>query len=255
MADLLDHRLITERYFFPRDDAPDIPEIVRTRDGETLHCARTGASSPWTVVHFHGNGEVVADWHEVLGDAFADMGWSSLFVEFRGYGGSSGKPRLAAMLSDGEDAMEALGLDPARTVAFGRSIGSLYAVELAARRPLAGLILDSGIHDLAERLLLRVGLDEIEATESEFRAALDARFDQGAKLKGYGGKTLLLHAADDELVTVHHAEQNALAARDALLRVFPRGGHNAIFQANITEYLQALESFLSSIRAAADSSA
>ncbi len=52
------------------------------------------------------------------------------------------------MLDDGEEMLLKLQLDPARCVAYGRSIGSLYALELSARFPnLGGLFIDSGIAD------------------------------------------------------------------------------------------------------------
>jgi len=56
---LLDHPLISERYFFPRADSLDEPFRVET-NGIELLCHRT-AGNPM-LVHFHGNGEVVSDW-------------------------------------------------------------------------------------------------------------------------------------------------------------------------------------------------
>src|SRR5690606_18618968 len=111
-------------------------------------------SDTFTMVHFHGNGEAVADYLPYLADWFAEMRLNSLFVEYREYGGSTGKAQLVAMLGDGEAAMKAAGISPEKAIVFGRSIGSLYAVELASRQPaIAGLIIESGIADPAERFL------------------------------------------------------------------------------------------------------
>ena len=41
-----------------------------------------------TMVHFHGNGEAVADYIPDMAEVFADLGLNSLFVEYREYGGS-----------------------------------------------------------------------------------------------------------------------------------------------------------------------
>ena len=71
------------------------------------------------------------------------------------------------MLGDGEATVKAAGLAPERVIAFGRSIGSLYAIELAHRQPaLAGLILESGIADPSERFLTYADLTAAGITES-----------------------------------------------------------------------------------------
>jgi pimeloyl-ACP methyl ester carboxylesterase len=241
---ILDHALVSDRYFWPREDAlpPEHRWAVTTRDGETLQCGRIGSGPDW-VLFFHGNGEVADDWRDLLPPVFADAGFSTVLVEYRGYGGSSGAPRLCSMLSDGEDVLRALP-EPRRVVAFGRSIGSLYAVELAARAKLAGLILDSGIHDLTERLLVRIAPRDLGTDAAGLRAEVERWFDQGAKLARHAGPTLLLHAEDDEMVGLSHARQNAAAARQPTTKTFPRGGHNGMFAYNARAYAEAVCAFL-----------
>ncbi len=247
MSSLLDHPLVSDRYFWPREDAvpDDVAWPVTTRDGGVLRCARFG-SGPDRVLHFHGNGEVADDWRELLPPVFADAGFSTVLVEYRGYGGSSGSPRLCGMLPDGEDVWAALGT-ARRVVAFGRSIGSLYATELAARRPLAGLVLDSGIHDLTERLLVRLAPRDLGTDAAGLRAEVEQWFDQGKKVAAHAGPTLLLHADDDDMVNVRHATENAAAARSPTLRRFPRGGHNGLFAYNARAYSEAVVSFLTAL--------
>lgn len=245
MSELLDHPLVSGRYFWPREDAlpPAARWEVTTRDGDTLACARFGSGPDW-VLHFHGNGEVADDWRELLPPIFGDAGFSTVLVEYRGYGGSSGAPRLCGMLSDGEDVLRALPGPVGRVVAFGRSIGSLYAVELAARAPLAGLVLDSGIHDLTERLLVRLAPRDLGTDAAGLRQEVERWFDQGAKLGRHAGPTLVLHAEDDDMVGIAHARANAAAARASQLRAFPRGGHNGLFAYNAHAYAQGVVAFL-----------
>lgn len=250
MPSILDHPLLSRRYFWPRPDAvPDAAAFpVATRDGVDLRCARVGDGPDW-VIHFHGNGEVAEDWRPILPPLFASAGFSTLLVEYRGYGGSGGSPSLAAMAPDGEDALRALG--PARTVvAFGRSIGSLYAAELAARAPLAGVILDSGIHDLTERILVRVTPAELGTDDAGLRRAVAATFDQGAKLARHRGRALLLHAEDDDLVGIGHARRNAAAAARPAVVTFREGGHNGLHLRNRAAYDAAVVDFLRAVAAA-----
>jgi pimeloyl-ACP methyl ester carboxylesterase len=248
-TDLLDHPLISERYFFPRRAAPRSRLDVEV-DGAVLACA-LHRSDPegHTVVHFHGNGEVVADWQDGLDEAVAAMGWDLLLAEYRGYGGSTGEPLLGRMLDDVEAVMRAAG-PPGRVVVFGRSVGSLFALEAVRRFPgVAGLVLESAIADPLERLLLRLRPRELGVSGAELEAAMAARFDQRAKIAAYPGPVLLLHTRRDGLVDLDHAERLARwAGGPARLRVFEEGDHNSILAANAGAYLGEVAAFLSQVR-------
>jgi pimeloyl-ACP methyl ester carboxylesterase len=246
--DLLDHPLIAERYFFPRSDPPRARLELDAGDAR-LACALHRGDPPGpTVVHFHGNGEVAADWEEGFPEALRDMGWDLLLAEYRGYGGSSGEPRLGRLLDDVVPVMAAAG-PPERVVVFGRSVGSLFALEAVARFPVvAGLILESAIADPLERLLLRVDPRELGATRSALEAAVAARLDQRSKIAGYRGPVLLLHSRHDGLVEVDHAERLAAwAGGPVTLRIFDEGDHNSILAVNQGAYLDAVRDFLAAL--------
>lgn len=198
------------------------------------------------MVYFHGNGEVVA---EGLGLAaeMAPMGVGVFLAEYRGYGGSDGTPALAGMLDDVPAIHEATGREPGDVVVFGRSVGSIYAVEYARRYPgIAGLILESGIHDVLQRLLLRLTPEELGGDFGDLEAAVRARCDHAAKLAGYTGPLLVLHAENDSLVGVEHGRANfaAAAGPEKRLVVFERGDHNTILGQNWDGYWGAVREFL-----------
>ena len=245
----LDHPTLSQRYFFPRRDAPPSIFWIDCKDAR-LACAyvapHTGAL---TLVHFHGNGEVVAD---SLPDFAADLtalGVNVLFAEYRGYGASSGEPGMGRILDDVPEIVKAIKVPPKRLVAFGRSLGSLYAVELVHRFPeTAGLIIESGIADPLERILLRVRPEELGTTATELADEVGARLDPKAKLNAYTGPVLVLHAKDDSMVGSGHAVRNASCAKRATLRLLPEGDHNSIFDENREAYLAALAQFLKEIK-------
>ncbi len=244
-AALLDHPLVSTRYFFPRP-APIASPLWVEVDGARLACAlhRTDVPDPLTIVHFHGNGEVVADWLEGgFPEAVAGaLGCDLLLAEYRGYGMSTGAPRLGRMLDDVAAIVRAAGVPPARIVLFGRSVGSIFAIEAAARFPeAAGLVLESGIADVLERLLLRVEPEELGATPDALAAAVAARLDHRAKLAAYPGPVLVMHALHDELVPATHARRLAeWAAGPVALELFERGDHNSILAANAPAYFEAV---------------
>jgi pimeloyl-ACP methyl ester carboxylesterase len=253
MASLLDHPLIASRYFFPRRDPVEAPFVVSTSDGQRLACYRsTPHPGALTVLHFHGNAEIVADYVPAMADLLGSFGVNVVFAEYRGYGGSTGTPSVSAMLDDADTVFRAMGVPPERAVAFGRSLGSLFAVEVAARHPsLAGLVLESGIADPLEPAILRVKPEDVGMSADAFRAAVDSRVNQRTKLRAYAGPLLVLHAAGDNLIPLSHGERNftwgGAPEHDKSLVVFPHGDHGTIFAANRTDYLQKLASFLAKV--------
>jgi len=248
-ADLLDHPLIAARYFFPRAARPRSRLDVAVGDASLACALHRSDPEGHTVVHFHGNGEVVADWQDGFPEVIGRMGWDLLLAEYRGYGASSGEPQLGRMLDDVAAVLRAAG-PPEKVVVFGRSVGSIFALEAVARVPeVAGLVLESAIADPLERLLLRVTPRELGAEAGAFEAAVAARLDHRAKIASYRGPVLVMHTRHDGLVDVSHGERLAAwAGGPATLRVFETGDHNSILCENQEAYLSLLEAFLAAAR-------
>lgn len=244
---ILDSPIVSERYFFPRRDAVADPVFVDV-EAARLACAahRPHPDAP-TVLHFHGNGEVVADWAPDLGSALAERGLNTFLAEYRGYGASTGRPSLVAMLGDVEAIFDAAGGEADRTILYGRSVGSIYAIHLAhllasqGRAP-AGLVIESGIADPLSRVLLRVDPTELGVSLEELEEEGRAYLDHEQKLRGYGGPTLVLHAAGDDLVDPSHARRNAEWSGGELV-LFDRGDHNTIHGYNGEAIVQKVAAF------------
>ena len=249
MSHLLDNPVISQRYFFPRPPAPTRPFPVVSA-GLTLACQyiRPHQDAP-TVIFFHGNGEVVADYPAAFHHCFTNLGVNLLMAEYRGYGGSDGEPALVAMFDDVPALVAATGVAPDRIILFGRSLGSYYAAHGVSLFPdVAGLVLESGIADPLERLLLRVSPEELGCSEDEFEAAVTRDLNQRAKLSGYKGHQLVMHTRHDGLVDLSHAERNhAWAGGTSRLKVFERGTHNSILVENTEEYFQTFAAFLDDV--------
>lgn len=234
--------------FHPSLSPPPGPSLPVEFGAGKLGCylAHADPHAGW-VVQFHGNGELASETLKYRAGLFTAAGANVCFAEYRGYGWSDGEPQLASMRADGEKVVAALGVPPERVVAFGRSLGSLYAIELAHRLPaLAGLVLESGIADPCEVWSFAPEAAEIGCTVEDIRAAMLSHFDHRAKLGGYAGRVLVLHATQDRLVPVSHAERLHAWACGAAKRLvaFPNGDHNSIFPANAAEYTAELHRFL-----------
>jgi uncharacterized protein len=250
LATVLDHSIVSSRYFFPRREAFSAPHWVEAADGSLLACYYQSISpNARTVIYFHGNGEVVADYLPSFPEWITRAGYNVLLAEYRGYGMSSGTPALAGMLDDVVPIIRSLKIPDQRIVLFGRSIGSLYALHGVYQRPqVGGLIIESGLADLAERFFQRVAPEELGMSESYVVGELRKYFDYARKLRAFQGQTLILHARHDELVPAGHGELLFAAAPEPKrIKIFDRGGHNDIFHRNREEYMQLVEGFLETI--------
>jgi pimeloyl-ACP methyl ester carboxylesterase len=247
--DLLDHPLIAQRYFFPRPGPLAEPFWIGCGDARLACHLNTVERAAGTVVHFHGNGEIVSDYLPEFVETLGRLGWSCLLVEYRGYGRSSGRPAMGRMLDDVERVVQFLGRKPGDLVFFGRSVGSIYAIHAASCFPgAAGLILESGIADVLERLLLRVTPEELAVDRAALEQAVAARLDHRAKLAAFPGPVLVMHTRHDGLVDVSHGERlHDWAAGPKTLRIFEHGDHNSIMWTNARAYFAEVDRFLAGV--------
>ncbi len=88
-----------------------------------------------------------------LARALADVGFTVLLMDYRGFGGNPGSPSQSGIARDVRAAREYLaaeaGLPPTRTIYYGESLGASVVTELATAYPPAGLVLRSPFTDLA----------------------------------------------------------------------------------------------------------
>ncbi len=251
MADtsLLDHPIISQRYFFPL--ACDIPHPFWVDCGDAqLACAYHKISpTAKTVIHFHGNGEVVADYLDGFPERIGSMDCNCFLAEYRGYGGSSGTPQLGRMLEDVNKILEAVGQPQDQLVFFGRSVGSLFALKAAGLYPsAAGLILESAIADPLERLLLRMRPEELGTDLNSLAEAITRALDIPAVLANFKRPVLILHTRHDGLIDVSHAERlTSWCTGHCDTEIFERGSHNDIMFVNAPRYFDLVKTFLHSL--------
>jgi len=117
-------------------------------EGESVPLATRGAVLKlWVLrrpgraalLYFGGNAETVGASLAEFAHAMPDR--TMVFVNYRGYGGSTGRPSEAALVSDALDIFDHLKGDYDDIAVLGRSLGSGVAVQLAAQRPASTLVL------------------------------------------------------------------------------------------------------------------
>ena len=124
-------------------------------DGERVEAwflPATGALPHPLLIHAHGNGELI----DIQTKSVAPLraaGISVLLVEYPGYGRSGGNPSEKSVTATFVAAYDRVKGDPrvdaTRIIGYGRSLGGGAVAQLAARRPLAALVLESTFTSIA----------------------------------------------------------------------------------------------------------
>lgn len=243
MSSIFDRAAFNDALFFPRRDTSPAPAgaidlMIDVGDAQ-LHVRRHAAPhARCTLLLFHGNGEVVADYDGAAAE-FAAAGAALAVADYRGYGKSTGAPTLRAVIADARPIAEAIGPH----IVMGRSLGGAAAHELYARpiESMLGVILESTYADVAA-LIRRRGLDAPPLSEAE-----RAQFDPLVKLPLGTLPLLVLHGARDHLIAAREADATLAAAggKDKRLVLVPERGHNDVSFAEI--YWSALAEFIARI--------
>ncbi|MFM9943097.1 MAG: alpha/beta hydrolase [Hyphomicrobiaceae bacterium] len=184
-----------------------------------------------TLLYFHGNAGGLASRADRF-KRYRATGFGLTMLSYRGYSGSTGQPTEANNLADAALVFDMLvkdGVAPADIVLYGESLGSGVAVQLAAARPAAGVILDapySSMLDMAARTYPFLPV----------RPLLADRYESIRHITRITAPILVLHGAEDELIPV--AMGRALHAAASLpkeLVIFPNGRHTDLDQHGAVE--------------------
>jgi hypothetical protein len=166
-----------------------------------------------TAIMFHGNAVTMGDMAGIA-DAWDVEGWNVVLVEFPGYGGNAGSPSEESIIRAGEDAWswaKAHGAVPARTVVVGNSIGTGAAVSLAVSARTQGLLIVSGVDDMANVVRNQVPVVPSFLVFDRFRSA--------ERIRHYDGWAAVWHSPIDGVVPHSEGARIALAAGVAVTRM------------------------------------
>lgn len=170
------------------------------------------------LIYAHGNGELI-DMRAGDFSVLREAGMAVLQVEYPGYGRSAGSPSerslTAALVAAYDWAAHDARVDPRRIAGYGRSLGGGAIAQLASRRPLAALVLESTFESLSA-VVMGYGVP---------RPFLINHFETGTVLRDYPGPVLLLHGTRDRTFDSRHARTLAGLARRATLHL-DECGHN-----------------------------
>jgi hypothetical protein len=180
------------------------------------------------VIYFMGNGGVLAA-HAPLLARLAERGFGIAALNYRGAGGAPGAPSQQALtadalaLSDRLDTLMAAPVPAGRRVIWGTSLGAALAVQLAARREAAALVLESPFNRLCETARIHYPV---------FPACLLLpweRWDSAEAIARASMPLLVLHGEADRIVPIAQGRAlfDAAPGRKRLI-AYPGKGHNEL---------------------------
>lgn len=187
------------------------------------------------IIYFGGNGESVVYNAPHFIDSFPDH--TIYLVNYRGYGGSSGKPSEKTIYSDAQKIYDIVGKRHRQVSTIGRSLGTGVATYLASIRDI-------------DKLILITPYDSIENMAKDIypiypvSLILLDKYDSISRINKIKSKTLIILAENDVVIPRRYSNRliNAFPPNQVLVKVIHNAGHNNLSRRN--EYYYLLHDFM-----------
>ena len=216
--------------------------FLKTADGLSLHgwfIPAQNALAKTTLLYLHGNaGNISGRLSKIK--IFHDLGLDVFIIDYRGYGRSEG---VATEIGVYLDAMAAydylqtrLDLNRNGIIAYGASLGGAVAVDLATKRKINALIIDSSFtnaKDMAKTIFPFV--------PSFF---IKTKLDAVSKIKNLTIPKLFIHSVEDDLVPIALGEKLYQASLKPKVFLKIKGTHNDGHEVDRDNFVNGIKQFL-----------
>ena len=238
--------MFSDRIIFqpPSPGYHDSEEIIKltTSDGVRISAVYLpNENATQTILFSHGNAEDLGTVGFRLRQLH-DMGFSVLGYDYRGYGTSEGKPTEEGVYRDVDAAYvyltAELQVPPDQIILLGWSLGGAVAADLASRKPVAGLILESTFVS-AFRVVTRapVPFDKFKTLD---------------KLDKITCPILVIHGRTDSVIKFWHGEMLLAAAREPKRSLWvDKADHGNVSFVARDDYESALKNFAAEVQSSA----
>jgi len=229
-------------YTTPEDQHLNHKEVYfHTEDGKRLHGWFFPLKEEFPVVLFcHGNAGNIS--HRLDNVRLLLAKNLQVFIfDYRGYGKSSGRPSEKGIYMDGLAAHDYLvekeHFTSGNIIPFGRSLGAAVAIEVALRKKVRSVIIESAFtstKDMAKSMFLF----------ALFSPIMPANYNNLGKISGLDVPKLIIHGEDDEIVPFSMG-QRLFDRSEAQKFFFPikGAGHNDTYLIGGEKYFQTIATF------------
>ena len=175
---------------------PNLKQIP-TSNGQTIALRYLkNDTAKYTLLMSHGNGEDLGDIQGEM-ERFWAMGLNVVAYDYRGYGKSQGSASVANVYDDIDSVYRYLTEDikvlPDRIILYGRSVGGGPSTYLAARKPVAGMILESTFISTF-RVVIPIQVLPFE------------KFPNQSHIRQTNIPILLIHGTKDQIIPYWHSQ-------------------------------------------------
>jgi len=196
-------------------------EMMLVNEGETISTIVVNKGKEKAILYFGGNGESAA----LSAPDFASFfpSHTIYLVNYRGYGGSSGKPDERGLYSDAQHIFDVIKPRHRDVAVIGRSLGSGVATCIASKRDI-------------EKLVLITPFDSIQNVAQHkywlypMPFLLKDKFDSLSRIKQIKAQTLILIAENDEVIGLKHTNNliKAFPVSQVRVETIKNAGHNTL---------------------------
>ncbi len=193
----------------------------------------------------HGNGGNNAH-RLVLMAPLLSAGASVLLYDYEGYGESTGTPTIPAIKQDGlavyDYVRNVLHYEPKDIIVYGESLGGGVTTYIAEKRPVSGIVIQSGFSSLTD-----AAKDRLPWLHLYPKFAFDGiEMDNAAYLHGTHAPLLLIHGDKDVTLPIKHAYKTFAEASEPKKFVTIEGaGHNDLATFNPKLFATSLSKLVS----------
>jgi abhydrolase domain-containing protein 17 len=217
-------------------DNPKFLKIPVTATEKITAISLLNPQATYTVLYSHGQSEDLGDTSTLrMLDRIHQSGFNILAYDYRGHGTSDGSVSEQNAYQDVDAAYryltEQLKVPANKIIVYGRSLGGAMAINLAAKRPVAGLVVESSFTS-AFRVVV------------PFPVLLFEKFNSIAKIATIRCPVLIMHGDADRTIPFSHGQQLYAAAPNPKKHLWVNGaGHTDLEKIADKAYDDALQEF------------
>jgi fermentation-respiration switch protein FrsA (DUF1100 family) len=213
-----------------------------TEDGERLHGWFFPSKKDAPVILFcHGNAGNISHRLDNI-KLLTEQNMQVFIFDYRGYGKSSGKPSETGLYKDGLAAYDFLvnqrNVSPERLILFGRSLGAAISIEIALKRNVAAIILESAFTS-SRGMARTLSLFKI------FAPLLPPHYNNLEKIGRITVPKLIVHGEDDDIVPFSMGKEiyNTSQPPKYFFSI-KNAGHNDTYIVGGKKYFETLAAFV-----------
>ena len=222
--------------YFPSEKRPHpFERMVVSSQGESIEVIVLNKGKSKALIYFGGNGEAVVSNAEDFSSSFSDI--TIYLVNYRGYGGSSGKPTESGIYFDALTLYDQFKTLHSHISVAGRSLGSGVATYLAANRLFKNVVLITPYDSILNVAKEKYALFPV-------KLLLKDQYDSLSRVKNIKAKVLVIAAQNDQVIPMVHTQKliNEFKNNQVLLKIIKNTGHNNLL--NSADYLKTFSEFI-----------